>query len=390
MRTGWFVALALSGAVLGCYNSQWGEAKHEQERAMARATPPKLLRAEAHGTITPLTVSVHAAATSRYTSQVVDARRQFEEAVAENNRVLSGVGITLRVDSFEVWETDEDDLFKALSALEAKEKAGPATLHVGLLGALPRATASFHELGLASVLGHHLVLRAPARADEVDAIEHGFSELTADEREGLVKGRRKHRAAALLLHEVGHTFGAIHDGASVSLMNPEYTHERSGFSEENATLMAIVVRHRAAPPTAKSAAALAKELEDTLAKMGSGGDFVEKDRDEMRSLLAGMRGAAPAPSAPARSPAAPAAPATSDADLEGLPPEGRATFRRAEALFTAGDASAAWEAGKALFVAHPKSFATQDLRCRVAMKAFAYDKAIGECEAISALTLGKK
>ena len=385
---------------MACFNSQWGEAKGEQQRAMVRAAPPQLERIASTGAVTPVTISVHVLATPRYTSQVVDAPRQFQEAVNEVNRVFSGLGVTFRVDSFAAWETAEDRVETALAALESKENAGPLDLHVGLLGSLPRASASFHELGYATLLGHHLVLRAPARADEVDAIERNLDELSAEEREGLVKGRRKHRAAALLLHEIGHTLGAIHDDAAPSVMNPAYANERSGFSPQNAALVEITLRHRAAKEASSSE--LARDLLASLDKVGSGGDFVAKDRDEMRVLLTSLRAPTTAPS-PSPSPAVASAsantssstnantntntaPPATEEDLRDLAAGDRETYRRVEALLTKHEPAAAWEAGKALFASRAKSFTVQDLKCRVAMAAFAYDRAIGECETLTKLT----
>ncbi len=364
----------------GCfYNSQWGEGKREQQRALQRAAPAELSRAEGTGEVALRPLRVRALATQRYTAQVVDAPRQFQESIDEANRVLSGMGVRIALESFKPWDAPEEDLLAALAALKAKETGRDVDGYVGLVGSLPRASASFHELGYAHVLGRHLVLRAPARADEVDAIERNLDELSSEERDRLTKNRRKHRAASLLLHELGHILGALHDSASASLMNPGYAPERSGFSPENVGLMQITLRHRGAREPDDRA--LAKELLSRLDGLGSQGAFVAKDREEMRALLKELsEPRAPAP--PAK--AAPAEPVPED--LQALSEQDRQIYRQTKELFAKGDAPGAWEKGKALFTMYPNSFPVQDLRCHVALGRFSYEKARPECDPVMRLT----
>lgn len=384
-RIAWLAALACAvcAANAACYNSQWGEGKREQQRALVRAAPPELSRAEGTGAITQTKLRVRALATPRYTAQVVDAPRQFQESVDEANRVLAGIGVRLEVESFTIWETPDEDLSAALGALAAKERGDGADWYVGLLGALPRASASFHELGYARVLGRHLVLRAPSRADEVDAIERNLDELGDEERRRLTTGRRRHRAAAILLHELGHTLGALHDDVSASLMNPEYATQRSSFGPENVGFMQTTLRHRGArEPDDRS---LAKDLSKRLDEAGPRGAFVARDREEMRALL--TRLAAPPVPPSGLVAVATAAPAELIAeDVRGLSPPDRETFRQAKALQAMGDSKGAWEKGKALFSRYPKSLSVQDLRCQVAMGRLSYDAARPECDAVVKLT----
>ncbi len=383
-RISGFFALACAACVANaaCYNSQWGEGKREQQRALVRAAPPELARAEGTGPITQMKLRVRALATPRYTAQVVDAPRQFQESVDEANRVLAGIGVRLEVESFTIWETSDEDLSAALGALSAKERGDEADWYVGLLGALPRASASFHELGYARVLGRHLVLRAPSRADEVDAIERNLDELSDEERRRLTTGRRRHRAAAILLHELGHTLGALHDDASASLMNPEYATERRSFGPENVGFMQITLRHRGA--RAPDDAPLARDLLKHLDEASPRGAFVAKDREEMRALLTKLA-APPAPSAPgARATVAPAE--LIPEDVRGLSEPDRETFRQAKALQALGDSAGAWERGKAVFSRYPKVLSVQDLRCQVAMSRLSYDAARPECDAVVKLT----
>ncbi len=355
---------------------------------MVRAAPPQLAPAEGTGEVSPVTFRIRAFATPRYTAEVVDAPRQFQEAVDETNRVFSGIGVTFRVDSFSVWEPPDEEVTTALAALKAREPGHDSEWCVGLLGSLPRASASFHELGYAYVLGRHLVVRAPARADEVDDIERGFDEIAAADRERLTKSRRRHRASALLLHELGHTLGALHDDVAASLMNPAYANDRSGFSPQNAGLMQTTARHRGAKETDDRG--LANELLQRLDGIGGRGDFVAKDREEMRVLLTELSGASRAtPAAPVAAPR-PAAPPPSTEfapdDLHGLSDSDREIFRIAKETLAKGDAARAWETGKPLFSRYPTSYSTQDLRCQIAMAKLPFEKARPECDPVMRLS----
>jgi hypothetical protein len=441
------VALGLFLPTAACFDSTWGEAKRAQEREAARVTPTDLKAlsgAGANGRLTP--IRVHVVASPKYTAQVIDAPKRFRETVDEANCVLSGAGVVLDVASFETWSPSEDDLPVTLAALEKAFPGNGEDLYVGLVGSVPRLALSFHDVGYATVLGHHVVLRAPSRADDVDAIQRNLDELSTEEREQLIRSRRNHRAAVVLLHELGHTLGAVHETAESSIMSTSYAAERSAFGPGNMAILNATLRHRAAHEAQRGA--LAREILGTLDQQK--GDFVPADLATTRAYVAEIaeRESSPSPVENQASPASPASPAsttsTSSAPrragwlptpaittrlpppslsastasavasasaptsgkpstqangpenavtgLDELSPAHRELFRTSNAAFESGDAKGAWDRAKPLFSAYPNSYAVQDLRCKMAMALASYDAARPECDSVMRLSRspGKK
>jgi hypothetical protein len=98
-----------------------------------------------------------------------------------------------------------------------------------LTGALSLVSATFEQLGYASVPGRHLMLRGYADVEERKAFERLFHDLTPDERAALYVARRRHKTAAILLHEIGHNLGAQHHVEANTLMNAHYSDQSASF-----------------------------------------------------------------------------------------------------------------------------------------------------------------
>jgi hypothetical protein len=101
---------------------------------------------------------------------------------------------------------------------------------VGLTSAMPLVSATFDDLGYASVGGRHLVVRGYADLEERKLYEEAFRDLRAEERELALEERRHHKTAVVLLHELAHTFGADHDTGADTIMNASYSARASTFS----------------------------------------------------------------------------------------------------------------------------------------------------------------
>ena len=205
------LACLFAGAAgIACYDSRWGETKRAQQHAAAAATPAAIQGereelsehapdAGAH------VLRVRFRPNEAYLTQTVDARKQIADMVDDANRVLEPtLAVTLTVEQIQPWSREIDAPEPALGAIEAEDPAQDVELVVGMIGALPRQTESLHELGISRVLGKHMVVRAAGRLGERDAIESGFDELSVDDRAQLLRSRKRHRALAVFLHELGH------------------------------------------------------------------------------------------------------------------------------------------------------------------------------------------
>ncbi len=384
------------GVAPGCYDSQWGQQKAAQQRNAAIAAPASLRTAEpeASGDEPPpsvrnaaakiQTLRVRALVTRSFTAQVIDAPRHLRDLLEDVNRVTER-DLAMRLELVETrpWDlTNDEDIEKTFDALRTADPGDGVDWVAGFAGALPRATRSFHEVGRGSLVGKHVLVRAPSSAERHDNIEKAFDELPETQRRDLEKRLRRHRAAAVFLHEIGHTLGSVHETSPQSIMFPQYNAKVSAFGPSaNDVMRAALGKH------GEGDAAVAREVVAALGRAPEG-VFVDAERAQLVAQLesriaAGTPGRTsprPAPRAavPAAEPPVPETPELGAADRERFIEAYRASAR--------GDVVAAWKTGKPLFDAHPRSMNVQDLRCQVASRSMPFDVARRECALLMKLS----
>jgi hypothetical protein len=351
------------------YDSRWGETKRAQQRVAAQSGPATIaassptsqagVASDAH----PRTWRVRLRPNARYLAQTVDAPKQAADLIEDANRVLEPtLALHLESERVQPWARDEEDtLSAALQALRRDDAGEDVDLVVGMIGGLPRQSDSFHELGMATMPGKHLVVRAAARADEHDAIDQAFNELSDDDRARLARLRKRHRALAVFLHEVGHCLGALHERDVGSLMNPGYDTKMSGFGAGTIALMRIgldvtdraeVARQRLALLQGSSSGAPATDWPPAERD-----DEVRRLQGILDSILGSISDAGVAqPDAVAAKPAVPPELSPGDADR----------FVQARQALARGQKLTAYRLGKPLFEAYPDTYDVQDLRCQIA------------------------
>jgi hypothetical protein len=367
-------ALCASACFLG-YDSQWGQAKAGQRRVASETAPASIPSAapagEAKGDVR--TWRVRFRPNAQYLTQTIDAQAQITHLLEDANGVLSPMGLRLEMDRIEPWTTpDGEGAADVLSRIQREDPGADVDLVVGMFGALPGHTDSLHEVGMAALLGKHLVVRAPGRLGEHDAIDQAFSALGEDERAAILKLRKRHRALAVFLHELGHCLGALHEADPQSLMNRAYNPKMNGFGGGAVALM------RAAIAGADKAAVARAQLE-LLDRPD--GPWVAAEREEESARL---RAFTRAPSQDAGAVVSAAAP-SDDAPPE-LPPEAREQFVRARQAFRAGAVGFALKTAEPLFLAYPGVYAIQDLRCQIAaVRWLPREKLRAECAPFQAL-----
>ncbi len=370
MRPAVFFALGLV-SLGACYDSRWGEAKRAQQHVAADTKPADI--GPGSGDRPPAigshTLRVRMRPNGRYLALTVDAPKQLADLVDDANQVLGpALGLELDVDRIQPWSADLDGPDDALTALMKEDPGTDVDVVVGLIGALPRHTDSLHELGVATLLGKHMVLRGAGRADEQDAIEHGFTELSEDDRARMVRQRKRHRALAVFLHELGHSLGAVHEEAPLSLMHPVYDPKMNGFAGGGIALMRVAL-------DGGGSVAVARGQLDLL--RGRVAEWVAVDRDKEIAHLEALLAGAPRPDDAAASGNTPG-PST--------PPELRGAdgerLRKASSLFQGGSVAAAYGEAKPLFAPYPNVRAVQDLRCQLAtLRYLDKDALSAECAA---------
>lgn len=372
------LTLAALGAQ-GCFfDSRWFEQRHAQQSALEHARPAELKATPAVETEIPparaeRVLRVRAHATARYAAEVVDWPRQLAQTLEAASEVLGPtLGVRLSLAGTAPWATrgGEEDPRALLDELQALDDGKDVDRVIGLLGSVPRAELSFHQLGMARLPGKHLVMRAMNDLREMEGIEQAFPLLGAAERRELYRSRKRHKTTACLLHELGHTLGVPHEVEVTSLMGKRYDAKVNRFSDAAAALMRLSLARHADPgaqPEAAFAATFAAEVKRTADV------WMAEERED---LLRRLAFAAPPPP-PARAGRtmrpAPAAndepvPAT-DEGLGTMSILDRNTYQRALAEKAAGRMREANEAAKPLYKAYPDVVAVQDLRCQLAMTA---------------------
>jgi hypothetical protein len=398
-RAAWVAVMSVSVAGAGCYDSRWGQSAAVQRQHAAQNAPT--LRGEhapedkqgAAGTKVK-TVRVRAFVARAYTTQVTDVPGTLRELFADVNDVTEpAFGIKLSLDGIRTWELgNDDDLPKVLAELDRLDPASDVDWVAGFVGGLSRTTASFHDLGLGHLPGRHIVLRAPSTAQQHDAVERSYAELSDEERRRVQKEHRRHRVAATFLHEIGHTLGALHERSERNLMFPEYRAKMTTFGPEASEIMRAVLSRR----DSKSRGDQAMLFREIVAgaRRAPAGVFFEEDREKLvpqlearAAKLEGTVRANEAAAAPAPEPAAAAEPEVAPPELSAA--DGARYLRAREAL-ARKDHVGAWETAKPLFAAYPSVFAVQDFRCNLATSVFRFDVARRECERLMQLSTAPK
>lgn len=400
-------ALALGVTLAtGCfagYDSRWGQSAKVQRQHAAEHAPslrgdrPDAKDERASAASAAREMRVRAFVARAYASQVVDVSATLRDLFSDVNDVTEpSLGVKLTLEGIRTWELGkDDDLTKALAELRRADPASEVDWVAGFVGALPRATLSFHDLGMGDMPGRHVVLRAPSSTTAHDSVERSYAELSEEERRRVQKDLRRHRVAAVFLHELGHTLGALHERSERSLMYPEYRPRMTTFSPVAADIMRTVLERRDVK-TLEDQAALYRGLGAAIRGVAPGTFFDEERKqflartDDFVATVEAKAQAQPAASRPSAAPAAPAALAAPAADPPPeLSAEDKQRFVRAREAVAKGDWVAAWETAKSLFATYRDVLEVQDLRCSVATSVFRFEVARRECERLMQLSTGK-
>lgn len=322
---------------------------------------------------------VRAYASPSYAAQTPNWPAHLRSLFDDADPILEGAaGARLTLEAAAAWEGEPvGDLTQHIKALKERDRGDGADLVIGLVGGLPMLDATFEKAGMSETPGRYLVLRAPNVAAEMDQVDRELRKASAEERSATSKRRIRHRELAVLLHEVGHALGALHESTEGSLMRPAYDRKMTRFGPGAKGLMQATIAHEAPDASDAKVAAAARRAAagDRLAVL-RGGDAAWSPEDRAAAIAhdeaivapPAERSAAPRPSAEIPLPA-------------GVREADREAWTRALALERTGDANGAFDAGKALFPAYPDVYEVQDLRCRLAMARLGtYEAARPECE----------
>lgn len=230
----WLLVLVLIGCVSPVKPSGGRTSAKRAQREQLHELLPVALSTEGpwRGPIVDAKIRVYA--DDEFRTQNLDWHRTFDETLEYANAVLGpSFGVRL-VPDYREWEhhAPGNSLEDDLKELERLDDGGDALTVVGLTSSLSLVSATFEQLGYADVPGRHMMLRGYADLVERNAFKDAFPDLSRDERERAHDARRRHKVAALLLHELGHNLGAPHESADDTLMSPNYSRTAAAFSAE--------------------------------------------------------------------------------------------------------------------------------------------------------------
>jgi biopolymer transport protein ExbD len=262
MRAAWVAIVACAGCFVTPVMHFGGPSSQEtQKKTAVKLTPPGLVVTGEGWSGDVSVAKIRVWADEDYRAQNVRWRDTFAEQLAYANELLGpllGVRLEAEYRDWPYRPPAGSTLAESLAAL-AKQDPGTDVLSVvGLTSALSLVSATFEQLGYASVPGRHLVVRGYADVFERVAFDRAFRDLSKQERDTLYVARRRHKTTAILLHELAHNLGAPHVDQPETIMNPMYSERSASFDMQSrelalSTLDARLHRKRAVaevrPPT---------------------------------------------------------------------------------------------------------------------------------------------
>ncbi|MBZ0238012.1 MAG: hypothetical protein K8M05_37210 [Deltaproteobacteria bacterium] len=298
-RLALLVGLAALTAVAACMTppitiGKKVDQKREQRRSLANITPAPLESAKPwKGEPRELKVRVYV--DEDFRAQTLRWKQQIEEQFDDANQFLvPALGIRLEIVSYTPWPHRSASLsMEALGrALEAHDAGDDVAWVVGYVSSLSIASTSFEQLGIAHLLGKHVVVRGYAENGEKQLLAEAFPKVPGDERARAHEARRRHKQTVILIHEIAHTLGAIHERDESWIMHPSYAVAMSQFSDRSRELMQIAIDERLKPQAEQDNRALAGRLVAYLDANPWGGWYEEEKTQLVTMLRATMDGKA--------------------------------------------------------------------------------------------------
>jgi len=232
-------------------------------------------------------------ADDEYRAQNAQWERGFAQQLAYANRVLASLGVRLEAE-YRAWDhrAPATTLVADLDALARIDAGDDVVWVVGLTASLNEASPVFGQMGLAEVGGWHVIMRGYADVAERKAFEGA----PAGDVDSLLAVRRLHKTTALLLHQLAHSLGAVHETGADGVMNAKYSPDAAVISERNCELMRIALDDRLKPANQRDPRATFAALLAALEREWSGWDAGDRKQvvGRLQAQLAVATGRVPA------------------------------------------------------------------------------------------------
>lgn len=260
--------------------------KRVQRQSLAAITPAPLESSKPWKG-EPRVLKVRVYVDEDFRAQTLRWKRQIEEQFDDANQFLvPALGIRLDVVSYAPWaqRSASASMESLLDALERHDQGDDVAWVVGYVSSLSIASMSFEQLGVAHLLGKHVVIRGYAESGEKKLLAEAFPKVPAVERENAHEQRRRHKQTVILIHEIAHSLGAIHENDEGWIMHASYAVAMSQFSDRSRELMQIAIDERLKPRSEQNNRALAGRLVAYLDANPWGG-WKEEEKEQLVVML---------------------------------------------------------------------------------------------------------
>jgi hypothetical protein len=355
------VALAAATAASGCFISPIipigsGKSAKQAQRDTLDKFLPAQLTAPTRYTGDVRVAKARVYADDDYRAQNIHWQAAFDDQLDYANQILIPMcGVRVEAE-YRAWQRHAPDstLADHLEALTRQDPGEDVVWVIGLTSSLSLAAATFEQLGYASVGRPYLVLRGYADLEERRSFEQAFPDVPDAHRATVLEARRRHKTTTVLLHELAHSLGALHEVEADWVMNAHYSHRASAIHDRNRELMLITLEDRLKPAAQRDAAATARRVLTTLET--SGGTW---DHDDREALVTQLREYLASPGVgTAASPVA-------NGTVAPVPAEVQDQVTRAEQQLAGGNPAGAHATLEPLLVAYPAHARLRVLDCKI-------------------------
>jgi len=238
-------------ALCGCFVSPvmhfgGGKSAKEAQHDEAKQLTPPALTVDNEWTGPIATAKVRVYADDDYRAQNVHWQQGFDDQLAYTNEVLAAAFGVRLVAEYREWprHAPGETLEEALAELQQLDRGDDVLTVIGLTSSLSLVSATFEHIGMGAMPGRHVVVRGYADVFERQAFDRVFTKLEPEEREAMYVARRRHKTAAVLLHELGHNFGAGHVEELDTIMNATYSDHSAAFDAHSRELIRATLDER--------------------------------------------------------------------------------------------------------------------------------------------------
>ncbi|HUQ07493.1 MAG TPA: tetratricopeptide repeat protein [Kofleriaceae bacterium] len=195
----------------------------------------------------PRSMKVRVQVDEDFRAQTMRWKQQIDEQFDDANQFLvPALGIRLDVVAYEHWPTRSASktVPELLTELHTQDAGDDVQWVVGYVSSLSIVSATFESLGAADLLGKHAVIRGYAENGERKWLDDNFPRVTKAERERAHDARRRHKQTTILIHELAHSLGALHESDAGWIMFPQYSVTATTLSDQSRELMQIALEEK--------------------------------------------------------------------------------------------------------------------------------------------------